>query len=136
MRRSTKVQARMDWLLHQFVTFPHKGGMSAWDSDFVDTFTNQFPETEKSLIVYCIGPNRSPALNRTARALQSEGFLRAGVIDSDTVGRQFRTWARYWSVTKKGWLECKRRWPADVNRVVRTNCTTFAKIYSSAPNHA
>jgi hypothetical protein len=97
-----RTQERMEWLLKK-IAATHFNGMVAWDEDVVDDFVEAFPEAEKSLIYYMLGPNSSPMLNRAAGQAHKFGYLRAGSIGNmDARSFNKRTWCRYWSLTEKG----------------------------------
>lgn len=100
---SERTMARIRWLLSHMTTFPHRGFTVAWDDETVDAFVKAFPEAEAGLIVYLMGPNSSPMLNRTAKAAERLGFLRAGHVgNQDARSYNQRTWCRTWNVTDKG----------------------------------
>lgn len=92
----------MIWLLRRFAAKHYLGGV-AWDEEDVDDFVEAFPEAEKSLRVYTMGPNGSPMLNRAARRARDLGYLQAGSIGNmDARSFNSRTWCRYWKLTESG----------------------------------
>ncbi len=107
---SVGTRRRVDWLisymtryLHCIVSGDRTCSIAAWDADTVDAFVEAFPEAEKTLIVYTVGPNSSPMLNATAKAAEKMGFLRAGSMgnqDAKYYGQ--KTWCRVWTLTPKG----------------------------------
>lgn len=102
MKLRKRSRERLEWLL-KYIAATHFNGIVGWDADTVDDFVDAFPEAEKTLIIYTLGPNSSPMLNRTANIAYKLGYLRAGSIGNEDA-RSFnkKTWARYWSLTDKG----------------------------------
>jgi ribosomal protein S10 len=103
----TRAHERMIWLLRYMVTVGSgragSGFLVAWDEATVDAFVRAFPEAEKTLRWYLMGPNSSPMLNRAAKRAERLGYLRAGHIGNQDA-RQYnqRTWCRTWSITDAG----------------------------------
>lgn len=107
--RTRRANERMVWLLRRMTTVgPNCSGsgfVTAWDADTVDDFVRAFPEAERTLIVYTIGPNVSPMLNRAAKRAERAGYLRAGRVgNQDARSYNQRTWCRTWEVTRAGRL--------------------------------
>jgi hypothetical protein len=106
-RKRERVKQRVVWLLR--LLEKQRGFLVAWDAEMVDAFVEAFPEAEKSLRVYLMGPNSSPMLNDAARRARLAGFIRAGHIgNQDARSYQQRTWCRTWDLTVKG-----RKWLAE-----------------------
>lgn len=102
MKLRKRSKERVEWLL-KYIAATHFNGIVAWDADTVDDFVEAFPEAEKSLIYYTLGPNCSPMLNRTAGLAKRLGYLRPGSIGNmDARSFNKKTWARYWSLTDAG----------------------------------
>jgi hypothetical protein len=104
--KSERVRQRVLWLLRLLKS---QGGFAvAWDADTVDRFIAAFPEAEKGLRIYLVGPNSSPMLNDAARRARLAGYIRAGHIGNQDA-RQYdqRTWCRTWSLTKLGYAACR-----------------------------
>lgn len=107
MKRSARAEERMVWLLRRMVDrrrgMEGAGFILAWDAEDVDAFVKAFPEAEKTLIVYLMGPNSSPMLNRAAKRAKDRGFIRPGHVGNQDA-RQFnqRTWCRTWRMTAEG----------------------------------
>lgn len=92
----------MFWILRLIVKRKFSG-IVAWDAEVVDDFVEDFPEAEKSLIYYMMGPNSCPMLNRAAKRGEAKGYLKAGSVGNmDARSYNLRTWCRYWSITEKG----------------------------------
>ncbi len=110
MKFTPDTRRRVDWLisymtryLHCIVEGDRTCSIAAWDADTVDAFVTAFPEAEKTLIVYTVGPNSSPLLNRTAKAAEEMGYLKAGSIgNQDAKYYSQRTWCRVWKLTPEG----------------------------------
>jgi hypothetical protein len=107
MAHSKTAEERMLWLLRRMVTVgPHSGGRGfivAWDIETVDDFVKAFPEADKTLRLYLMGPHSSPMLNRTAKRAERLGLLTAGSIgNQDARSYNQRTWSRTWSITPAG----------------------------------
>ena len=101
----SKADERMMWLLRIMVD-PRRcrrGHILAWDEDVVDEFVRAFPEAEKTLVVYMMGSNSSPMLNRAAKRAKTLGYITPGSIGNDGA-RSFnaRTWCRTWRLTASG----------------------------------
>lgn len=98
MRRTNQ---RMLWLLKRIKE--NQGYAIAWDSDLVDAFVKEFPESEKNLIYYTQGANSCPMLNRAAQRAKRLLFLEAysGGTDGAHSYHQ-RTWHRSWKLTDAG----------------------------------
>lgn len=102
MKLRKRSKERLKWLL-KYIVATHFNGIVAWDESTVDDFVEAFPEAEKSLIYYTLGPNSSPMLNRTANIAYRLGYLKPGSIGNmDARSFNKKTWARYWSLTDKG----------------------------------
>lgn len=102
MKLRKRSKERVEWLL-KYIAATHFNGIVAWDADTVDDFVEAFPEAEKSLIVYTLGPNSCPMLNRTAQQAHRLGYLFPGSIGNmDARSYNMRTWCRYWSLTDAG----------------------------------
>lgn len=101
-KRSKRAEERMLWLLRR-MTRSGLSGMTAWDTETVDAFVKAFPEAEKTLRIYMMGPNSSPMLNRAAKRAKDRGYIRPGHIGNEDA-RSFnqRTWCRHWSITDAG----------------------------------
>lgn len=92
----------MEWLL-KTIAATRYNGIVAWDEEVVDDFVKAFPEAERSLIYYILGPNSSPMLNRAANHAYKLGYLSPGSLGNmDARSFNQRTWCRYWSLTEKG----------------------------------
>lgn len=105
--RSARVKERVLWLLRLLKS--HGGFIVAWDSYTVDNFVRDFPEAEKSLRFYLIGPNSCPMLNDAAKRAKRAGFIKAGHIgNEDARAYSQRTWCRTWSLTALGYQELDR----------------------------
>jgi hypothetical protein len=93
----------MIWLLRRMAHPTRDGFMVAWNADTVDAFVKAFPEAEKTLRVYTIGPNSSPMLNRAAQRALAAGYVTAGTLGNQDA-RQYRqrTWCRTWRMTAFG----------------------------------
>jgi hypothetical protein len=102
---STRVHERMIWLLDHIFAMPSRcNGTTAWHEETIDAFLKEFPEADKSLKVYTLGPNSCPMLDATARRAAKMGYLRAGSIgNQDAKHYGLRTWSRYLSLTGKPW---------------------------------
>lgn len=105
-----RTDERMWWLLQKMDN--HYGFLVAWDEDVVDAFVDAFPEAEKTLRVYTLGPNSSPMLNRTAKRAYDLGLVSPGSIGNQGA-RSYnqRTWCRTWSLTDKGRAAIQARAP-------------------------
>ena len=102
MKLRKRSEERVIWLLRKIVATGFNG-MVAWDEDKVDDFVEAFPEAEKTLLVYTLGPNSCPMLNRTAQQAYKLGYLSPGVVgNQDARSYNMRTWCRYWSLTDAG----------------------------------
>lgn len=102
-RSRTRSEQRMRWLLNKMVEHGGRGFLVAWDEEVVDAFVEAFPEAERTLRVYTMGPNSCPLLNRAARKARDLGYLEAGVVGNmDARSYNQRTWCRTWSLTSKG----------------------------------
>ena len=75
----------------------------AWNGWDVDAFVKAFPEAEKTLHYYLIGPNSCPMLNAAAKRARDAGYISPGVIGNDSA-REYkqRTWCRTWRLTGTG----------------------------------
>lgn len=97
-----RTQERVEWLL-KYIAATHFKSICGWDEETVDDFVEAFPEAEKSLVYYTLGPNSSPTLNRTANIAHKLGYLRASSLGNmDARSFNKKTWCRYWSLTDKG----------------------------------
>lgn len=96
---------RMVWLLRRMVD-PARGSdgfITAWDTDTVDAFVKAFPEAEKTLRVYMMGPNSAPMLNTAAKRAKVAGYITPGSVGNDDArSYQQRTWCRTWTITAAG----------------------------------
>lgn len=98
-----RVDERMFWIMQQTVAFGRRGFLVAWDEDVVDEFVEKFPEAEKTLRCYTMGPHSSPMLNRAARRARDLGFFESGHVGNmDARSYNQRTWCRCWTLTDKG----------------------------------
>lgn len=97
-----RTNQRVLWLIRRIAaTYAHS--VVAWDQETVDAFVSAFPEADKTLIVYSMGPHSSPMLNRTAKRAEALGYLKAGRIgNQDARSYNQRTWCRCWSLTDLG----------------------------------
>jgi len=105
--RSKRVAERVAWLLLRMVTpGMHRSGsgsITAWDTYTVDDFVRAFPEAQKTLRVYTMGPNSSPMLNATAKRAEAAGYITSGSIGNhDARSYNQRTWCRTWRITDVG----------------------------------
>jgi hypothetical protein len=96
---------RVLWLL-RWMTNPVKcssGFLVAWNENIVDAFVQAFPEAQKALRYYMIGPNSCPMLNAAAKRAKDAGYITPGVIGNEGA-RDYnqRTWCRTWNVTPAG----------------------------------
>jgi len=95
-----RTEDKIVWFLSQM---NHYGMLVAWDDETVDDFVAKFPEAEKSLIYYVIGHHVSPMLNRIANLAYSMRLVEPGSVgNTDARSYNRKTWARTWSITKKG----------------------------------
>lgn len=103
--KSERADARMTWLLRRMAD-PNRGGhcfITAWDTDTVDAFVLAFPEANKTLRVYLMGPNSSPMLNAAAKRAEAAGYVTAGSVgNQDARSFKQRTWCRTWRMTDAG----------------------------------
>lgn len=101
--RPGRAHERMLWLLRRMAT-PERGGVIvAWQEKDVDAFVRAFPEAEKALVIYSMGPNSSPMLNAAAKRAKAAGYVTAGSIgNQDARMYQQRTWCRVWRLTDAG----------------------------------
>ena len=101
--RSIRADKRMLWLLRRMAHFPHQGFILAWDIETVDDFVKAFPEAEKTLRYYLMGPHSSPMLNAAAKRAKNAGYIEPGVCGTMDA-RQYnqRTWCRTWRLTGIG----------------------------------
>lgn len=96
-----RVRERVLWLLRFLES--HHDFCVAWDEETVDDFVKEFPEAQKSLRYYMIGPNSSPMLNDAAGRAKRLGLIEAGHIgNQDARSFNQRTWCRVWSLTETG----------------------------------
>lgn len=98
---------RMIWLLQRMTRWgPNScayGFIVAWDLETVDAFVSAFPEAEKTLIYYLMGPNSSPMLNAAAKRAKDAGYITPGHIgNQDARSYNQRTWCRTWRMTPAG----------------------------------
>jgi hypothetical protein len=94
---------RMAWLLERIASIHHNGHTVAWDLKTVDDFVTRFPEADRTLRVYTMGPNSSPMLNRAAKRAEHFGYLIPGRIGTQDARRyNQRTWCRTWRLTPQG----------------------------------
>lgn len=105
--RIRRAQERMLWLLRHMTTpsvgSSGSGFIVAWDTDTVDKFVIAFPEAKNTLVVYLMGPNSSPMLNRAAKKAHTLGYIEPGVIGcQDARSYNQRTWSRTWTITPDG----------------------------------
>lgn len=130
---SARADERMWWLLLKMSS--QWGFVCCWDEDLVDEFVNAFPEAKKTLIVYLMGNNVSPMLNRAAKRARDLGYIKAGSVgNQDARSFNQRTWCRTWSFTAKGMeaLRAKRdelqksRFAPDLGRYIAED--NLAKI--------
>ncbi len=98
-----RAHERMLWLLKRMATPMAGDFIVAWNTDTVDDFVRAFPEANRTLIVYMMGPNSSPMLNRAAKRARDAGYISPGSIGNDDA-RSFnqRTWCRTWRLTDAG----------------------------------
>lgn len=109
--RSNRADERMYWILEEILRHKHNG-IVAWDADVVDAFCDDFPEAEKTLVVYTQGPNSCPMLNAAANRAKDRGYLTPGSIgNQDARSFNRRTWCRYWSITPDGRSAHEKRKP-------------------------
>lgn len=103
-RKATRrTEERLLWLLRLLTEKQRRGFVVAWDEDIVDDFVAEFPEAERSLKIYTLGPNLCPMLNRTAALAKRRGFIEAGHVgNQDARSFNQRTWSRTWSITDAG----------------------------------
>lgn len=102
MRLRKRSKERLEWLL-KYIAATRFDGIIAWDADTVDDFVEAFPESKKTLLIYTLGPNSCPMLNRTAILARDLGYLSpASLGNMDARSYNMRTWCRYWSLTYKG----------------------------------
>lgn len=101
--RANRADERMLWLLRRMTTPARDGFITAWQTEDVDAFVRAFPEADKTLRVYTMGPNSSPMLNAAAKRAKEAGFITAGSIGNDDA-RSYnqRTWCRTWRITAAG----------------------------------
>lgn len=93
------------------------GFLVAWDEEVVDDFVERFPEANKSLRVYTLGPNSCPMLNRAARRAYDLGYVLPNSIgNQDARSFNQRTWARTWRLTSKGIAALKALAEANIAR--------------------
>ena len=98
-----RAHERMTWLLHRMAHWTRQGFIIAWDADTVDEFVKAFPEAEKTLVYYIIGPNSSPMLNAAAKRAKDAGYIIPGHIgNEDARSYNQRTWCRTWRLTGTG----------------------------------
>jgi len=85
--KQTRAHERMLWLLRRMTTVgPCRDGsgfMVAWDVETVDDFVKAFPEAEKTLKHYVMGPNSSPMLNAAAKRAKEAGYITPGHIGNE-----------------------------------------------------
>lgn len=113
MRRT---ELRMFWVMKRSTKWRRNGTgfIVAWDEDVVDEFVDTFPEAEKSLKVYTLGPNSCPMLNAAANRARSLGyFSRGSVGNQDARSFNQRTWTRCWTLTELG----RRALAAQLNEI-------------------
>ena len=112
---TTRAHDRALWLLRKMMD-PQQGApgfIVAWDEETVYAFVRTFPEAEKTLRVYTMGPNSSPMLNAAAKRAERLGYVTAGSIgNQDARHYNQRTWCRTWRITEAG-----RRFLAGTERV-------------------
>lgn len=105
MGKPSRADDRMMWLL-RWMTHPvwcRHGFVVAWDTELVDAFVGEFPESRKTMKVYTLGPNSVPMLNRAAGKAYRLGYLQAGHIgNQDARSYNQRTWCRTWTITPEG----------------------------------
>jgi hypothetical protein len=91
----------MTWLLRRIAD--RQGFLVAWDADTVDAFVKAFPEAEKTLVYYMMGPHSSPMLNAAAKRAKDAGYVTAGVLGNEGA-RDYnqRSWCRTWRLTDAG----------------------------------
>lgn len=100
---ATRAHARMMWLLKRMATKWRDGFIVAWDIETVDEFVDAFPEANKTLRIYSMGPNSSPMLNAAAKRAKDAGYITPGVIgNQDARSYNQRTWCRTWKITDAG----------------------------------
>ena len=100
-----RAHERMVWVLNRMCDRLRcrDGFIVAWDTDTVDDFVRAFPEAEKSLIIYMMGPNSSPMLNAAAKRAKEAGYITPGSIGNmDARSYNQRTWCRTWRFTDTG----------------------------------
>jgi hypothetical protein len=93
----------MMWLLRRMVFVGADGFIVAWNGWDVDAFVKAFPEAEKTLRYYLIGPNSCPMLNAAAKRAKDAGYITPGHIGNmDAREYKQRTWCRTWRLTELG----------------------------------
>jgi hypothetical protein len=99
----TRIQERVLWLMRRMTTVGRTGFIVAWDEETVDAFVLAFPEAQKVLRHYLLGPHSSPMLNATAKRAMDAGYITPGHIGNEGA-RQYnqRTWCRTWRITAAG----------------------------------
>lgn len=99
----SRADERMMWLLDLLASPYQHGHIVAWDDVTVDDFVEAFPEAERTLKIFTLGPNVSPMLNRAAKRAKDRGYITAGSIgNQDARSYNQRTWCRTWRLTDAG----------------------------------
>lgn len=100
---ASRAEQRMIWLLN-YMRDKTRGFQAAWDEELMEEFLKAFPEANKTLKVYTIGPMSCPMLDRAARRAHKEGYLRKGSLgNQDAKYYCQRTWCRTWRIVMEGW---------------------------------
>jgi hypothetical protein len=106
---TAKTRKRVDWIMQRATRLAAFHIMA--DQDVTDDFVKEFPEAEKTLQVYFVGPNSCPMFNRMCRLAAKEGLLKSGSIGVAVEGRGWKTWARIWRITETGWIYVMDKFP-------------------------
>lgn len=93
----------MRWVMARTIRWGSRGFIVAWDEDVVDDFVVAFPEAERTLRCYTMGPHSSPMLNRAAIRARDRGYFESGHVGNmDARSFNQRTWCRCWTLTRRG----------------------------------
>lgn len=101
----SRADVRMFWVMERSARWRKDGTgfLVAWYEDVVDDFVEAFPEAEKALVYYLMGPNSCPMLNRAAARARDLRYFEPGVVGNpDARSFNQRTWCRCWTLTPRG----------------------------------